>query len=522
VAPKKSIQPISMTHPEIAKEAFGWDPTLFTSGSERKKIWICPKGHQYEALIRSRTSRGDGCPYCAGRRVLPGYNDLMTTHPELGEEANGWDPSLVSAGSNKKFSWICEQGHKWNAVLNNRTGKNQSGCPVCSNTLVVSGVNDLATTHPDVARKADGWDPATVSFGSGKRVTWKCDVGHRWATPPQTQVRNNGCPYCSNRKIQIGFNDLNSTHPEIAHQAHGWDPKSTTAGNDKPRKWKCDAGHIWQVSPEVRTMRKSGCPYCSNNKVKFGFNDLLTLFPQIAEQAHGWDPKEVIPGSNKKLEWICSLGHIWTTSPDQRTGKAKSGCPVCSNKKLLVGFNDLASRYPELAKEADGWDPTTIISGHAKKKWKCSEGHKWSSDVLSRTSRNIGCPSCAKFGFDPNKEGYLYFLNHPNWEMFQIGITNTPKQRLNDHELLGWEIVEIRGPMDGHLTQKWERAILRMLKNQGADLANGNIAGKYSGYSEAWSKSTFKAKSIKELMRMTEEFEENSLKKKPTPRKIKA
>ena len=182
---------------------------------------------------------------------------------------------------------------------------------------------------------------------------------------------------------------------------------------------------------------------------------------------------------------------------------------MCANKKLLVGFNDLATRYPELALEADGWDPTTIISGHTKKKWKCAKGHRWASDVLSRTGRDIGCPSCAKYGFDPNRDGYLYFLVHENWELFQIGITNTPDQRLNDHKILGWEVLEIRGPMDGHLTQQWERAILRMLKSKGADLANRKIAGKYSGYSEAWSKSTFEVKSIKGLMQLTEEFEGN-------------
>ena len=48
-----------------------------------------------------------------------------------------------------------------------------------------------------------------------------------------------------------------------------------------------------------------------------------------------------------------------------------------------------------------------------------------------------------------------------------------------------------------------------MLKAKGADLSNSKIAGKFDGYSEAWSKSTFQAKSIKELMRITEEFEEN-------------
>jgi hypothetical protein len=93
--------------------------------------------------------------------------------------------------------------------------------------------------------------------------------------------------------------------------------------------------------------------------------------------------------------------------------------------------------------------------------------------------------------------------------MLQIGITNTPDDRLNDHRKLGWDLLEIRGPMDGHLTQQWETAILRMLKARGADLSNKDIAGKFDGYSEAWSESTFPVKSIKELMRLTEEFEDN-------------
>ena len=63
--------------------------------------------------------------------------------------------------------------------------------------------------------------------------------------------------------------------------------------------------------------------------------------------------------------------------------------------------------------------------------------------------------------------------------------------------------------MDGLITQQWEKAILQMLKAKGADLSNSKIAGKFVGYTEAWSKSTFEVRSIKELMRLTEEFEEN-------------
>ena len=110
--------------------------------------------------------------------------------------------------------------------------------------------------------------------------------------------------------------------------------------------------------------------------------------------------------------------------------------------------------------------------------------------------------------YRPEKGNDYKFIDKSVWEMFQIGITNHPKVRLKTHKILGWQLLELRGPMDGHLTQQWETAILRMLKAKGADLSNKEIAGKFDGYSEAWSKSTFPVKSIKDLMQMTEEFEE--------------
>jgi hypothetical protein len=160
--------------------------------------------------------------------------------------------------------------------------------------------------------------------------------------------------------------------------------------------------------------------------------------------------------------------------------------------------------------EAVGWNPNSTMSGSEKKlKWKCSEGHIWSANVYSRAIMGRGCPTCSKTGFSPNDPGYLYFLSHEAWEMLQIGITNSPDDRLSKHKRLGWELLELRGPMNGHLTQQWETAILRMLKSKGADLSNSSVAGKFDGYSEAWSKSTFEAKSIKQLMKLTEEFEGN-------------
>jgi hypothetical protein len=308
-----------------------------------------------------------------------------------------------------------------------------------------------------------------------------------------------------NKKAKL---PLSKTHPKLAKEAYGWDPEKLTIGTGQKVSWICTLGHIYEAKLGNRIYQKSNCPICGNKKVLAGFNDLATKFPKIAKEADGWDPTTVIAGSNKKFSWKCPIGHKYVSRLNARMGKHRIGCGVCANQKVLAGFNDLATKFPEIAKEADGWDPTTTVSGSdAKKSWKCPMEHKWIATINNRTNGR-GCPTCAIYGYDPNLSGYLYFIEHPDWEMFQIGITNVPDDRLKDHKRLGWELLELRGPMDGHLTQQWETAILRMLKAKGADLSNREIAGKFDGYSEAWSKSTFPVKSIKELMRLTEEFEE--------------
>ena len=125
--------------PDIAKE---WDqlkngdlhPCDVTSNSTKRVWFICPKGHSYDTSVRLRT-HGGGCPYCAGKRVLQGYNDLKTTHPEIAME---WHPTKnpdlkpteVTSGSNKKVWWKCSKcGHEWEASVTNRVSG--GNCPIC-------------------------------------------------------------------------------------------------------------------------------------------------------------------------------------------------------------------------------------------------------------------------------------------------------------------------------------------------------------------------------------------------------
>lgn len=583
---KKEKLPLSVTHPELAKEADGWDPSRVTFGSAKKQKWKCKYGHSWEALVANRAGKGSGCPICSGQKILTGFNDLATLRPEIANEADGWDPSLVALHSNEKRNWKCSKGHSWVATVTNRSRRGD-GCSVCSNHQTLEGFNDLKTTDPLIAAQADGWDPTTLSRSSNKLVGWKCKLGHVWKTRPATRVSGVGCPTCAGHRVLQGFNDLQTLNPEIAMQADGWDPTTVTKSTNRIFTWKCELGHRWKTSVGNRN-RGTGCPICAHQKVLPGFNDLATINPELAKQAFGWDPKTVTVGSSSKNTnlWKCDLGHIWkatvalrskgsgcpvcagqkvwagfndlaTTDPviakqayewDPTTLMAGSdkvrhwtceldhiwksriadrkrgfGCPFCSGQRVLAGFNDLATSHPLVASEAHNWDPKTLTAGSGlKRKFKCSNGHIWETVVGQRTGGSeTGCPSCSETGFNPNKDGYLYFLIQPDWEMFQVGITNVPDDRLNRHKRLGWQVLELRGPMDGHLTQQWETSILRMLKAKGADLSNEKIAGKFDGYSEAWSKSIFEVQSIKELMRLTEEFEESkysAIAKSPRPK----
>ncbi len=508
----KEPVPLNLSHPELIKEALGWDPSEFTAGSGKRKSWRCSEGHIWEAPIYARTGSGKkptGCPVCSGKKRIVGINDLQTLHPEIASEADGWDPKTVGKGGGMR-DWKCKLGHQWSATISNRTFFN-SKCPVCLNQKVWAGFNDLATTHPELAKEAFGWDPTTVTAGSSrKKLAWKCSKGHSWFAVPysRTGAKPKGCPTCANRVLQVGFNDLATTHPELAKEAFGWDPTTVVGGSHKIVSWKCSKGHTWKTPVMGRSGRERGCPICSNLVALKGFNDLATNFPHVAAEADGWDPAEVVFGTEKRLPWKCNLGHKWVTGVVKRTGVDATNCPICSGRKLLKGFNDLATTFPEMAREALGWDPTEVSAGnHTKRKWKCSEGHIWEVSPHGRKRGSVGCPTCSSSGYDPNVDAWLYFLKHEKWGMLQIGITNFPDQRLYRHKKNGWEVIEIRGPMDGYLTRDWESSILSTLGQLDVNVGPSDVAGKFDGYTEAWRISDYNVTSIADLMEAVKDQE---------------
>jgi hypothetical protein len=132
---------LATTHPHLAaqwhREKNGrLTPQAVSQGSVKRVWWQCERGHDYPAQIFSRT-QGTGCPYCAGRKAWPGFNDLESQFPALMRqwhpELNGnLDPKTLTKGSHRAVWWQCSEGHTWKTVVYARTKENGTGCPVCA------------------------------------------------------------------------------------------------------------------------------------------------------------------------------------------------------------------------------------------------------------------------------------------------------------------------------------------------------------------------------------------------------
>ena len=182
---------------------------------------------------------------------------------------NGLNPEFFDVSSRYKVWWICEKGHEWNAMVYDRT--NGCGCPICSGHKVLVGYNDLATTHPHLAKewhptKNGELTPEDISYGSKQNIWWQCEKGHEWQATIYSRNAGCGCPYCSGRFAIKGENDLQTVNPTLAKEwnyekNNGLTPMDVAPNSNKKVWWKCSKGHEWQAAVYSRTSG-TGCPYC--------------------------------------------------------------------------------------------------------------------------------------------------------------------------------------------------------------------------------------------------------------------
>lgn len=193
-----------------------------TAGSKRKLVFVCPNcGQEFEAtiqnVVRSVNHNLTGCPVCAGKKIVPGVNDLASKYPEIAAMWSGKNKlsaSEVAVKSNKKVFFKCRDcgkefetkiEHVVYAVENGTTG-----CPVCNGRKVVPGINDLASRYPKVAAMWSNKNEKSaleVTAKTDKKAIFKCpDCGKEFKAQIGSVVDsvNNGftgCRDCNMRRI---------------------------------------------------------------------------------------------------------------------------------------------------------------------------------------------------------------------------------------------------------------------------------------------------------------------------------
>ena len=253
-----------------------------------KRIWLqCPTcGYEWRESLRGTRKESRKCPSChggRGRYLAKGSNDLGSKRPDV---ARRLDPELngglraegLHAHAGAMAWWRGPCGRVWREKVSMRSMRVDDSCPYCRNCKLLRGFNDLATAHPGLAAEWDfgrngdlGLDG--VRFNATKQVWWRGSCGHEWQmSPRQRAAEGLGCPYCSGHRVLAGFNDLATTHPDIAAM---WYPRmnkrlkptGVQAISRKPAWWRGECGHVYQMAVRDRVRAKPGyCSYCSGRK----------------------------------------------------------------------------------------------------------------------------------------------------------------------------------------------------------------------------------------------------------------
>lgn len=254
---------------------------------------------------------------------------------------------------------------------------------------------------------------ATLISRDPKKYWWTCDNGHDFQATARSRLDGRGCRICLGLETRSGVNDLKTLYPEIASM---WHPDKN--GEVKPENigvagkvsywWLCPNGHEYRSDTWAKVLGKA-CRKCSGLAAHEGESDFPTLFPELIDYldlslASKSGLRGQHPGSEKVFSWRCREGHTWKQSLRGITTKQLNPCSYCSNKKVWPGFNDLASKNPDLAAQWDFQRNSPATPGDVLYRadkaywWLCSpHKHSWKVSLYKRAEDGSGCPYCGNY-----------------------------------------------------------------------------------------------------------------------------
>lgn len=440
----KGFNDLETVNPHLAKE---WHPIKngnltpsdVTAGSGKRVWWLCPIGHEYQAVIRDRNSSNTQCPICSKsiqtsfpeqaiyfyvQKLYPdsinGYKDIFSHSMELdifipsirvGIEFDGanWHHSSKQLKREQKKYSICQQNKITLIRVKEHTGEQWLG--VADAIYYIPKFRTYTELNLVIKAILDSIDKNT-------NMWTRKNPYHLHSVVDVDLMRDRAAILSYLSTVKDSLADI---RPDVAEK---WDynengnllPTMFTVSSNQIVAWKCPkCGHKWNSS--INSMTRSGrhgCAICSKTERGITFTksvvekvgSLAETMPELVKEWHptkngNLTPKDISAGHFKAVWWRCSkCGYEWMASPNNR--KKGVGCPCCSGRVPKIGVNDLATLYPELLKEWDyrqnkNIDPSEFLPGSGKKVWwKCSCcGYEWNTEIRNRT-RGHGCPKCSK------------------------------------------------------------------------------------------------------------------------------
>lgn len=391
-------------------------PEKISIGSNKKVWWKCKHGHSYDMRITQRM-RGQGCPFCSNRRVLKGFNDLASSHPEIMEqwdfEKNAISPHTITYGSHENIWWKCSVGHSFQMPVNKKISRN-SICPVCSGHLTIPGINDFATHYPQYAAewhptKNGTLKPSEISQKNGRHVWWLCKYGHEWeATPKDRVIDNTGCPYCSARRNtsfpeQAIFFYIKKLYPDAVSRYRDIFDNGMELDIYVPTirlAIEFDGG-TWHNSEDSHRREKQKYDICRNNDIK-----LIRIKERIDDK---WDDVADVVYTIEKRRYYQELQPVIQVILETIDEKCSIDVDLRRDENEIKEYltpinNSLSVLRPDLVEEwnyeKNGKLTPNLFGTNSNDYvwWKCKIcGHEWHTTIIHRGGkRNSGCPECAK------------------------------------------------------------------------------------------------------------------------------
>lgn len=321
-------------------------------------------------------------------------------------------------------------------------------------------------------------------------------------------------------KIVVGINDLKTwcqNNGEYGQQLlQEWtgideanntiDMRKVSYASTQKVQWKCKEGHEWVAEihnrvPRGTRLHGTRCPYCYSKKVsdknslikwckqngEYGLQ-LLQEWTGLDENDNPIEINEISYASNKKVQWKCNKGHVWIATVLHRTYGRR--CPYCAGKKvseknsLKTWCEQNGELGKSIMKEWVGLDKSynavkmheVPYGSHKKVQWKCSKGHEWVAQILSRTSCKSGCPYCnsystsfpEQFIFHSLKQIYKDAITRGKYQGYEYDIT-IPKLRLCiEYSGINWHIGKLdRDEEKSNLCKKYGVKFLQIYAHSG-------------------------------------------------------